>query len=299
MGISRDACIPRVRDLLGDTPYSTTSTTTGTGATVTVVDGTKWAEGDVGEWQTGTVGYEQFLVTADPVGNDLPVSRGYNGTTAETHASGDRIFQGPAFSGRQIQQALESAIRTTFPFIYKSASISVTPVPTQVWYTLVAANTQAILGLIDVTQVYGTAPGLRQMRFGRRGQLSVGIDLNAPTDLVSNGVGLYLPRLADPDNTVYVRVMQAITGAGADTDIEDNVQFPVADYLISFAAGRLTGASEIPRVASGADLETTGTVPAGARQDVGRTFMFDAKRQLELLTVRYRAFYNPLKVVMP
>ena len=299
MGITRDSCIPRVRDLLGDTPYSTTSTTTGVGSTVTVTDGSKWAEGDIGEWQTGTVGYEQFLVVADPVGNDLSVARGYNGTTPETHTSGDRIFQGPAFSGRQVQQALEAAIRTTYPFIYKAAAISITPVPAQVWYTLPPPSSQAILGLIDVTQVYGEAPSLRQMRFGRRGQLGVGIDLNAPAALVADGAGLFLPRLADPDNTVYVRVMQAITGSGADTDIEDNAQFPVADYLISFAAGRLTGASEIPRVASGADLETTGTVSAGARQDVGRTFMFDAKKQLELLTIRYRAFYNPLKVVLP
>ena len=232
---------------------------------MTVTDGTKWAEGDIGEWQTGTVGYEQFLVTADPVGNDLTVARGYNGTTAETHTSGDRIFQGPAFSGRQIQQALESAIRTTYPFIYKSATIQITPVAGQVWYTLPAPSSQSILGLIDVTQVWGQAPGLLQHRYGRRGQLGA-IDLNAPTGLVADGVGLYL-RLADTTNTVYVRVMQAITGLGADTDIEDNAQFPVADYLITFAAGRLTGASEIPRVASGADLEP----PAPSRRARGWT----------------------------
>lgn len=296
--LSSAALVPRVRDLLGDTPYSTTSTTTGTGSTVTVVDGTKWAEGDIGEWQTGTVGYEQFLVTADPVGNDLTVARGYNGTTAETHTSGDRVFQGPAFSGRNTQQAIAAAIRTLFPFCYKVATISLTPGAGQIWYTLPKPSGEDILGLVDVTQVWSQMPGLRQMQYGRRGQLEVRIDLNAPTALVADGVGLYLPRVADSTNTIYVRVQQAITGT---SDIPDGGAdlFPVADYLVSYAAGRLTGFSEIPRVASGADLETTGTVSAGSRSDTGRTIMFDAKKQLELLANRYRAHYRPLSVVAP
>ncbi len=298
MGVSRDALIPRVRDLLGDTPYTTTSTTTGVGSTVTVPDGTRWAEGDIGEWQTGTVGYEQFLVTGDPVGNDLPVSRAYGNTVAETHTSGDRIAQNPAFFGRQIQQALEAGVRSLYPFVYKATPIILSVVGGGAdpdWWDVAPANAQAVLGLIDVNQVYGQSPALQVARYGRDSGTSISFDTTLPTDLVTSGVGLRINSgLYHPTNDLFITVAQAVTGSGADTDIEDSGSFPVADYLISFAAGRLTGASEIPRVSSGADLETSGTVSAGARQEVGRTFAFDAKKQLEVLAIRYRRFYRPL-----
>src|SRR5512145_2229877 len=110
MAVSTSALVARVRDLLGDHPWGTTSTTENTGATVAVPDGTDWSEGDIGEWQTGTVGFEQFYVQA-VVANNLTVVRGYAGTTAEAHTSGDRVLKNPSFSGRQIQQALETAVK--------------------------------------------------------------------------------------------------------------------------------------------------------------------------------------------
>ena len=138
-------------------------------------------------------------------------------------------------------------------------------------------------------------PGLTQTRYGRKGSPPVALDLVTPTGLVAGTVALYLPYVAHTTNTVFVRVQQAVTGLVADNDIEDNASFPVADYLITFAAGRLTGASEIPRVASGADLETRHRVPG---RPVGRRgrFLYDAKRQLNMLAIAYRNFYNPLGV---
>lgn len=288
--ISTSALVPRVRDLLGDTPYSLTSTTADTGTTVAVPDGTKWAEGDIGEWQTGAVGFEQFLVVADPVGNNLTVSRGYNGTTVETHTSGDRIFQGPAFTGRQIQQSLLAAVRGLWPFVYRVEDIDVTPVAGKVWYD-VTAPLDDTLGIVSVTQKYGTSPGFAIGRYGVRGGIAIRFDPEADTTVVPSGQGLYIPGFYDPTNVIKVKVQEAVTG---DNDIEDNALFPVADYLVVWTAGRLTGASEIPRVASGADLETTGTVSAGARSDTGRTFMFDAKKQLEALAIKYRLHYHPI-----
>ena len=74
--VSISDLVQRVRDLLQDTSaYQTTSTTTTTSTTVAVPDGTLWVQGDVGEWQTGAVGYEQIWVTAAPVANNLVVVR--------------------------------------------------------------------------------------------------------------------------------------------------------------------------------------------------------------------------------
>lgn len=300
MGLTRDALIPRVRDLLGDTPYTTTSTTTGTGGTVNVTDGTKWSEGDIGEWQTGAVGYEQFLVLADPVGNDLTVSRGYNGTTAESHASGDRIAQGPTFTGRQIQQSLDAAIRSLFPFVYRVESITLAVLgdgTDPVWWGLTPPSSEPVLGLIDASQVYATAPLLQVAQYGRDKGTKVDFMVNPPSLLSAATAVISFPSgLIHQTNDVQVRVMTAVTGSAARQDIEDTGQFPVADYCVTYTAGRLTGATEIPRVAQGADLESTGTVGTGARSDTGRTLMFDAKKQLEMLAIKYRNHYRPVHV---
>jgi hypothetical protein len=289
--LSINDLVPRVRDLLGDAPYTVTSTTTGTGATVTVPDGTRWAEGDIGEWQTGVVGYEQFLVTADPAGNTLTTSRGYNGTTAETHDSGDRVAQGPTFTGRQIQQALLAAVRSLWPFVYRTEDVEVTPSTTEKWFDITAPDDD-VLGIVSVSQRTGPTGSEDIMFYGTRKGIPIKFGPEVNDLVVPSGQGLYIPYFYDQTNPVVVKVMEAVTG---DNDIEDNSLFPVADYLIYYAAGRLTGATEIPRVAQGADLEASGTVGAGARSETGRGLSYDAKKMLELLAIKYRLYYRPLR----
>ena len=149
MSMTLATLVPLVRDIVADRTWETTSTTTGTGTTVAVPDGTAWVAGDVGEWQTGGVGGEQFYVVSVS-SNDLTVYRGYNGTTAETHTSGDRVLKNPQVTIRQMQEALTKAVDSLWPSVWTIGEITLTPDTLGVtqWYDL----EEATLGIVSVTQ---------------------------------------------------------------------------------------------------------------------------------------------------
>lgn len=285
--ISAADLVVRVRDLLGDQPYITSSTTTGTGTTVTIPDTSNWSDGDIGEFQAGTIGYEQFLVVGDPPSaTTLTVIRGYGGTTAESHSSGVLIAQNPGWFGRQVQQAIADGVRQLWPFVYRVEDIAVTPVVGRAWYDVTAPLDDA-LGIVNVTQATDAlgnyaAYKVKDLKF----------DPEANTDAITSGQALYIPFFYHQTNDIIVKVMEAVTG---DNDIEDNSLFPVADCVIYLAAGRLVGGGEIARVQSGTDLETTGTVSTGSRASAGANFSGIGKRKLEELAITYRRHYQPLR----
>jgi hypothetical protein len=284
--------------LLGDTPVVITSTTTGTGASITVSDATFLSLGDILEWQTGTVGYEQMLVTVDPAGvNPITVQRGVNGTTAETHTSGDAIFVNPSFTGRQTQQAIGAGIRKLWPYVYIVTSCDLGTITTpKVWYDLVGAPS-GTLGLVGVRQQYGASPAIYQgdyVLLGSHGGLPCSYDLSIDTAICATGFGVRFPGgFYDPVAHPFARVASPVLGV---TDIVDSGRFPVADHLSYFAAGRLTGALEIPRVSTGGDLESSTTVSTGARSSAGGGFLQTAQDLLQTLGIRYRNLYRPLDV---
>jgi hypothetical protein len=286
--------VQRVRDLLNDQPYETTSSTTTTADTVSVPDGTIWNEGDILEWQTGTIGYEQAYVV-DIVANDLTTIRGYGGTTAETHASGDRIVQGPSFFGRQLQQAGYTACRGLWPYVYKTEVVPITPTGSSdpVWFNVNVAGADPV-GLVRATQEYGTSPKLYLGVFGVRGGRPIEMDYRLPSSIAASGIGVRFPSgLYHPTNTINLEVQQTVTGILADNDILDTSQFPVADCIIYFMAGRVVQALEIPRVAVGTDLETSGSVGTGSRLQTGQYYTSLAKQKLEELALKYRNHYKP------
>jgi hypothetical protein len=289
MAVSLSALIPRVRDLLYDVPWETTSTTTTTSTTVAVPDGTLWETGAIGEWQTGTVGYEQFLVVS-VAANNLTVVRGYNGTTAETHASGDRVVRDPLYSGRQIQQALTAELQNLWPFVYKTGDVDLTPSATAVWYDLNAAT----VGIVRAYQVHG-ANSEAIGRFGlRSGELPFEVDYVLPAGLVASTKGIrFQYGLYHPTNHVHVIDMRVITGT---SDIPDDGQFPVADCLIWLAAGRLVEATEIKRDSQGMPADAAGTVSTGVRLQSGAYFKREGRKMLELLKYDYQQYYQPIRL---
>lgn len=302
--VSLDNLVVRVRDLLGDQPFTTTSTTTGTGATVAVPDGTLWSAGDTGEWQTGSVKYEQFYVHSINV-NDLTVTRGYGGTTAESHTSGDAIVQNPSFYGRHVQQALAAACRSLLPYCYVVEDVTLDIGATAeasrpIWWELDVTSNQDIVGIQQVTQLMGTDPKFTIHRYGVRGGLPFEVDTQVldpdthggPT---TTGWGIRFPRgyydASTSAQPIYVNCITPITGT---SDVPDDVHFPVADHLVYAAAGRLVQATEIPRVAVGSDLETSSTVGQGARMQTGSFYTALGKQKLEELAERYRRYYRPV-----
>lgn len=303
--VSTSQLIPRVRDIIGDQPYRTTSTTTTTSTTVAVPDGTLWSAGDIGEWQTGSVGYEQFYVQSI-AGNDLTVARGYGGTTAETHTSGDSIFQNPSFFGRQIQQSLNAGVRGLLPYVYVVEEVALDIAGTAeasrpLWWQLSPTSGNTVVGIQSVQQAYGTSPKFQVGRYGVRGGLPFDIATDLREETVHGGAsttgwGIRFPRGfydARVTNALKVDVM-VMTQVSGSSDIRDDAQFPVGDHLVYFAAGRLTQALEIPRVAVGSDLETSSTVGSGARMQTGSYYTALAKQKLEELATAYRRFYNPV-----
>ncbi len=280
--------IPRTRDLLYDFTWETTSTTTTTSTTVAIPDGTLWSEGDIGEWQTGTVGYEQFYVTTVSV-NNLTVIRGYNGTTAETHTSGDRVVKNPLYSGRQIQQAVTQELGYMWPAVYKTGDVDLTPSATTAWYDLNAAT----VGIVSVYQQYGSSP-TNIGRFGHPGEFPFEVDYVLPTSLVASGKGIrFRSGMYHATNHIHVIDERIITGT---TDIPDDGQFPVADCVVWLAAGRLVESTEIKRDSQGMPQDQTSTVGQGVRLQTGAFLKQQGKKKLEELKYKFESYYNPVRL---
>ena len=231
MAISSSALVQRVRDVLEDRAFQDSSTTTGTGTTIAVPDGTLYSVGAVVEWQTGTVGYEQMYVD-DIAGNNLTVIRGYNGTTAETHTSGDAVVVNPNFTGRNIQQSITQILNESYPQAWTPGTVNLTWTGTTKWYNL---NTLT-LGIVSVTQIKNTTV-VDYGRFRDKYQgdgLSYIVQRDLPTGVVASTTGIYFPggvydSRTSGGNPIVVRDVRAITGT---SDIEDSATLPVAEAVV-------------------------------------------------------------------
>lgn len=288
MAVSTSDLVQRVRDLLHDNPYETTSTTTTTSTTVAVVDGTRWDEGNVGEWQTGSVGYEQFRVTSVS-SNNLTVTRGYNGTTAESHSSGDRVIKDPLFTGRQVQQALAAAVRELWPAVYTVGTVTLSGYAAGVvWHELSALS----LDVVKVQQAYGAADDhIGIYGFGTSRPFVV--DFNLPTSISSTGAGIRFPAgLFDADNDIFITDKRVITGT---SDIEDSGNLPVGECVVMGACARLLQAGELRRVAFGENLDIANSVGTGARLQVGAWYDNQFSTMREVLRQELERRYRPTR----
>jgi hypothetical protein len=291
MAISSAALVPRIRDLLNDYPWETTSTTTDTAGVVAVPDGTRWAEGNIGEWQTGTIGFEKFRVISVSA-NNLTVSRGFAGTTAETHTSGDRIVKNPLYGGREIQQAATARINEMWPYVWKTGSVTLTPSTTEPWYDLHALT----LGIVRATQLYGDGDilvGVFGDRFYGGGKYYV-VQRNLPTGLVASTNGIRFPAgIYHATNSINVIDQRAVTGS---SDIEDSATLPVADALIHGVLGRLLGAKEIGRVSHGENADVAGSVGVGSRVQLAAYYDQLFWKKIASIQIKLQRIYQPDKV---
>ena len=254
MAYAKTSLLEDVRQLLEDDPWETTSTTTGTGTTVAVPDGTKWAVGDIGEWSySGTVGGEQFLVQSIAT-NDLTVVRGYNGTTAESHSSGDRVVKNARYSTVQIADAVERVVSAMYPQIWKQVTSSITPDQTTVWFNsgLGATDAAGVIDLIRAEQRYGGS----SERVGIFGSSTPDLpskkvrwDRLMPTALVSSGIGLNFPSgFFHTTNTVTVRWRVKVTSTLSGSNYADIDEGLLSEAVVYGVCARLVGAKELSNV---------------------------------------------------
>ncbi len=291
MAISSSALVQRVRDILGDRPLQDTSTTTTTATTVVVADTTLYSPGRVFEWQTGTVGYEQAYVKSITNSTDMVVVRGYNGTTAETHTSGDTLIIEPSFTGRTIQQAITAVLQDSWPEAWVPGTVSLTYSAATRWYDLNALT----MGIVSVTQIKpGTVVDYGRFRDPYQGDgLSYVTQRDLPTGVVTSGNGISFPNgVYDTTgtNAIVVRDARIITGT---SDIEDSGSLPVAEAMVWGVAGRLLRAKEVSRVVAGEPQTVTSSVGTGARYSLGREYEQEWRRRLEYIKTRLHSVYDP------
>jgi hypothetical protein len=293
MAYAKASLIQDVRHLLNDEPWETTSTTTTTSTTVAVPDGTKWAAGDIGEWQTGTVGFEQFLVSSVS-GNNLTVSRGYNGTTAETHTSGDRVLKNPRYSGVQITDSVDRVCESLFPQLWKQATSTVTPNTTSVWFDS-GLSTTDVIDLIRGEQLWDS-----DTRIGMYGLVSPYIstrpifyERNLPTALVTSGIGVVFPQgFHDDSNTVTLRWRAKITSTVSGSNYSDIDEGILSEIIVLGVCARLVAAKEIPNLSEDARV---GSQNAGTFVGTASYFTIDQREKIQSYRTELMEKYPPLK----
>jgi hypothetical protein len=282
MPVSTADLIPRVRDLLGDRPWQTTGTAAdATTTSVTVPDGTRWAAGNIGEFQDNG---EQVFVSSVS-GNTLTVVRGYASTTAQAHSS-VALVRDPTYTYRQVLQALTWAVQNLWPYAWKTETISITPDPTKDWYD---ASATAI-DVVRVSQPYG-ASDERLGIFGASGSgKPVEFARNLPTGLVASGSGFRFPRGFFHGSNAVTAVMRAkITGA---SDIADGTP-PVADAVVLGACYRVVMGSQTQRTGTEVRAEVIDAVQGSDRARTAMLWKQEWQQALLRLRAECAAMFPP------
>src|SRR6266540_2777063 len=129
--------IRRIRRELEDEPFEdyTTASAAASATSVSVNQGTAWAEGDVGEWNDDSL--EQFKVRTGG-GSPLTVKPAHNDTSPVAHASATVLLKNPRWGGWFLLNALEEVATEMWPYAWAVRSTTLTPVVTQTFYTLPA-----------------------------------------------------------------------------------------------------------------------------------------------------------------
>lgn len=288
MAVSKSALITRTRSWLGEVPiYTTTATAASSSSTITVSDGTRWAEGSILEFQDNG---EQARVKSISV-NTLTCDRGWNGTTAAAHSSIE-AWRDPQFTYQQIDDALDWAIGELWPYVWKVTEDTITPSTTATWYDLDALA----VDLVSVRQQYGTSDSkiASYSLTGVGGTRQVQFATGLPTGLVTSGTGVAFPNgFVHPTNTVRIRYRTYITGS---SDIPDDAGVRVDEVVILGALSRLAGTKEAERVILGEDKEVERSVPVSSRLRAGAFYESQFYKKLHTLKIRYSQLYP--KMVM-
>jgi len=194
-----------------------------------------------------------------------PYGRGFRGTTAAAHASGDRVVSSPMFPRFLVKQAINDSIRSVFPELFAVGETTVT-------YTG-AVNSYALpAGTLDILSVmWQTTGASKEWLPIRRWSL----DRDASTGSFATGVSLSIYDGIVPGRTVKIVYSKEPTVLANDTDsfttvtglpgsCEDLVRLGAAYRMVPFFdAAHLSGMS------SEADF-SAGARPVGGSSQLGR-----------------------------
>lgn len=117
MATTLDTLVQRTRRFLRDYPTPADATTASLSSSVTTIPvgtGTQFVANSVIE-----IDYETMLVTGAATGNNVPVRRGWAGSTAASHGTSSTVLIKPGFFTVEIIDALNGAKDEMYPYVYR------------------------------------------------------------------------------------------------------------------------------------------------------------------------------------
>lgn len=239
--------ITRIRRILQDTPYEQLSTSDpgSSGSyvvdTFDVADGSKWATGDIAEFQDNG---EQIYVQS-VASNTITGLRGFNDTTPSAHSVSTRVLKNPEFPYVDILDAIRATLDSLWPYAWKVTEVTATPPsPSSAWVNLNAT----LIDLVSVKQLYGTNP-TRLGEYGADGGRPVVFRRDLPTTLCASTVGVWFPNgIFDPTNDIFVKGRAIITNDTSGADFADISEGIDAECVAYGAASQVISDKEPQRV---------------------------------------------------
>jgi len=286
MALAKSTVVARVRRLLTDRPWETTSTTATTSATVAVPDGTQWAAGDILEWTYSATGTGEQALVRSVSSNDLTVLRGYGSVTATAHASGDRVIKNPTFSYDDIVESIDETLNGLWPNVWRGITQAVTPDASKMWIDsgLSAAELDALVDFSSAVQVVNTTDlGV----YGPNQRRRIAIRRNMPTGTWASGVAVRFPDgYYDSSASITMifrgKITDTVTTSNYD-DLDDGNS--LTEAVVWLAAGRCLMKKEATHEDDLSHL--TAAQDGGFFESKGREHLMRYRQQLMIEVPRY------------
>lgn len=209
-------------------------------------------------------------------GQTVTVERGFNGSTAATHAQNAHVVVDPRYPRHVILRALNDDLRdlsSPVNGLFKSSYVDLTYSPAYDGYDLTGVSD--LIGILDVFYEEPTRRGWTptQWRLNR----------DLPTADFASGNAVFI-NAAFPGSTVRVRYkapFSTITYSTSDVETTSGLPASAIDIPVLGAAARLIAGREIPRnqVESQPSTRRADEVPPGAIANSARALLaFRAQR---------------------
>lgn len=234
---TRSELISRVRRLLEDSPLQTTLAEA---LTASERDVSVSSASDISDSSRIEVDEEQMLVSSVS-GTTLTVVRGYMGTTATTHSSGDTVRVDPRYPKANIVEAINVVrnnwITTYMPRLEWDTSTAGSFITNRIIY-------EAPTDAIGIERVIYKKPGWRQYIDIPHGPLNP-----YPTEDVTNGVGFEVYEMGLPGRDVKVLYRKPWTDLDTDgATTESDFPAQADELVITGAVLYLLGWRLVPKV---------------------------------------------------
>lgn len=169
-----------------------------------------------------------------------PDGRGYYGTTAAAHASGNRVVVNPTWPKNRIKGAVNDTIAGVFPTLFGVAQTQFTYNPSVTTYSL-PAEAESVLSVTGDTN----GPSMEQQRIVR-----YRFDSVAPADDWATGNSLTLQEAPSPGRTVTVTYTKAPSALSADEDAltASGLRETAKEVVVLGALARLVSKMDMARL---------------------------------------------------